>query len=110
MLSPSSGEAPGGAAPHDVVPVNGNEVLEKLVALPISTWSYVGDPAGARHLGPMAQDFATAFGLGADNRVINLLDANGVVMVAIQGLYRRLEALETDVAALRQGHGDAQGS
>jgi hypothetical protein len=87
------------ASPSD--PVNGFEVLEKLAALPISTWNYKGDDPAVRHLGPMAQDFAAAFGLGDDDRTINMIDANGVVMVAIQALYRRVQQLEAEVSKLR---------
>lgn len=82
-------------------PVNGYDILEKLAALPISTWSYKSDPPSVRHLGPMAQDFMVAFGLGDDDKVINMVDANGVVMVAIQALYRKVRALEAEVTSLR---------
>ena len=81
-------------------PVDGYEILEKLAALPISTWNYKSDPPSVRHLGPMAQDFMAAFGLGDDDKVINTVDANGVVMVAIQALHRRIEALEAEIARL----------
>jgi len=81
-------------------PVDGFEVLEKLAALPVSTWNYQWDPPTTRHLGPMAQDFMAAFGLGDDDTVINLIDANGVNVVAIQALYRKLQALEARVAEL----------
>jgi hypothetical protein len=84
---------------HD--PVNGYKVLETLASLPISKWSYLWDGPAVRHLGPMSQDFMTAFHLGADERQINLLDANGVNMVAIQALYRRVVALEAEVARLK---------
>jgi hypothetical protein len=50
----------------------------------------------------MAQDFAKAFGLGADERLINGIDAQGVAMVAIQALYRRVQQLEAEIAELRQ--------
>ncbi len=93
---------PGSPGPE---PVNGYEILEKLAALPISTWSYVFDDATVRHLGPMAQDFAAAFGLGDNEKVINMVDANGVVMVAIQALYRKVQALEAEVEALRREFG-----
>jgi endosialidase-like protein len=83
--------------------VDGFEILEKLAALPISTWNYKSDPASVRHLGPMAQDFAAAFGLGDDDRTIHRVDANGVLMVAVQALYRRLQSLEAEVAALNVG-------
>jgi hypothetical protein len=81
--------------------VNGFEILEKLAALPVSAWNYKSDPPSVRHLGPMAQDFKAAFGLGDSDRKINLVDANGVVIVAIQALYRRVVELEAEVAALR---------
>jgi hypothetical protein len=48
----------------------------------------------------MAQDFAAAFEVGADNRRIDLVDANGVALAAIQALARRLAAQETEIAAL----------
>jgi hypothetical protein len=79
--------------------VSGSQVLDKLVALPISTWSYEWEP-NVTHMGPMAQDFAAAFGLGDDDTKIDLIDANGVAMVAIQALYRRVVELETRVAEL----------
>lgn len=84
----------------DARAMNGHEVLERLAELPISTWSYDWEPTVA-HLGPMAQDFAVAFGLGPDETRIDLIDANGVCMVAIQALYRRIKELEEEVASLR---------
>ncbi len=89
------------------VPVDPREVLAGLLHLPIERWSYRGE--AARHLGPMAQDFAAAFGLGADDRHIFPVDAAGVALAAIQGLHglvqaqaTRLEALERELAALRR--------
>jgi hypothetical protein len=82
-------------------PVNGFDILEKLAALPVSTWNYKFDPPSVRHLGPMAQDFAAAFGLGSDDRSIAFVDANGVLIVAVQALYRRVRQLEAEVAELR---------
>ena len=49
-------------------PVDSRAVLAAVAALPIERWSYKGETV--RHLGPMAQDFAAAFGLGADDRHI----------------------------------------
>jgi hypothetical protein len=95
--------APEPRAFPDLVPINGQELLEQLVALPISAWNYKFDDASIRHLGPMAQDFFATFGLGGDDKTINLIDANGVVMVAIQALYRRVVALEAELAALKSG-------
>ncbi len=75
-------------------PVDGEDVLAKVRALPLTSWSYIGDPTGARHLGPMAQDFRAAFGLGQDDVSITTVDASGVALAAIQELARRTEQLE----------------
>jgi hypothetical protein len=87
-------------------PVDSRAVLAAVAALPIERWSYQGETV--RHLGPMAQDFAAAFGLGADDRHIFPLDAAGVALAALQGLHglvqaqgSRLETLERELAALR---------
>lgn len=73
--------------------MNGDAILQALRDLPVSTWEYKDEP-GVTHLGPMAQDFREAFGLGADETVIHPVDANGVLIVAVQALCRRVEALE----------------
>ncbi len=86
-------------------PVNGYELLEKVADLPISTWSYTWDP-DVRHLGPMAQDFAAAFGLGDSDRRIWHLDEAGVALVAIQALHRKVTTLEAEVESLRARLGE----
>ena len=70
-----------------------------MARLPIETWQYKGE--AIRHIGPMAQDFAAAFRVGADDRHIDLIDANGVALAAIQALTERLDAQEAELAALR---------
>ena len=50
----------------------------------------------------MAQDFAAAFGLGPDERVITSVDAQGVSLAAAQALYARLVALEQRVTELER--------
>jgi hypothetical protein len=44
-------------------------VLERVVSVPVMRWSYRGQD-DVRHLGPTAEDFHAAFGLGADERYI----------------------------------------
>lgn len=84
-------------------PATRAEVLDRLVELPVSLWTYGWDEPSVRHLGPMAQDFAAAFGLGDTDREIFLLDATGVCMAAIQALQERVAALEAEIAAERSG-------
>jgi hypothetical protein len=66
-------------------------VLETVARMPISTWSYKTDDPSVRHLGPMAQDFHAAFGLGNTDRAYDPIDAHGVELAAIKALYERLE-------------------
>ena len=80
------------------VPLDSKEVLDKVVALPVTTWAYRSD-AATRHMGPVAQDFHAAFGLGDDDRAINHLDESGVALAAIQGLNAKVEALAAVLTA-----------
>ena len=66
--------------------VDSASILSKVASLPISTWRYKVEE-GQVHLGPMAQDFRAAFGLGADEKHIATIDADGVALAAIQALY-----------------------
>jgi trimeric autotransporter adhesin len=71
-------------------PVSPKEVLARVAKLPVARWTYKLDP-GTEHLGPMAQDFYAAFGVGTDDRHIATVDADGVALSAIQGLNQKLE-------------------
>lgn len=82
------------------VPATADEILERLSTLPVSSWTYGYDHDSVRHLGPMAQDFAAAFGLGDSDRRIDMVDANGVLIVACQALHRRVRELEDRLSAL----------
>jgi hypothetical protein len=76
--------------------VSPREVLEKVAALPISEWNFKTAP-GEKHVGPMAQDFHAAFGLGTDDKHIATVDADGVALAAIQGLNRKVDDLKGEL-------------
>jgi hypothetical protein len=76
---------------RDIEPVDPQAVLDAVAHMPISTWSYKSDDPSVRHLGPMAQDFKVAFGLGDTDKAYHPIDAHGVALAAIQALYDRLE-------------------
>lgn len=82
-------------------PVDSVAVLESLSELPLSFWSYLDDPE-VRHIGPMAQDFSAAFGVGADETSISTIDRDGVAFAAIQGLNQLVRAQQATIAALEQ--------
>ena len=82
-------------------PVDAEATLARLAALRVTRWNYRSEGPGIDHVGPMAQSFHAAFGLGADDRSIATVDADGVLMLAVQALEARTTALADANAALR---------
>ena len=72
--------------------LNGSEVLAKLAAMPIREWNYKAQDAAVRHVGPTAQDFHAAFGLGEDPLRISTIDADGIALAAVKALRSRTQA------------------
>lgn len=93
-------------AKKDFEPIDSREVLDRVAKLPLSTWTYRSDTEPARHMGPVAQDFHSVFGLGADERHISASDSSGVALAAIQGLNQKLEdevkARDREIQQLKQ--------
>jgi hypothetical protein len=94
---------------ENFTPVDGQAVLASLADMPITTWNSKAEDPSIRHMGPVAQDFYAAFGLGGSDTSIGTLDADGVALAAIQGLYglsqdqaARIQALEEENAGLQQ--------
>ena len=81
--------------------MDGQQVLARLAEVPITAWNYKAEDSSVRHMGPTAQDFYAAFGLGQDDRHIAALDSSGVALAAIQGLYQQVQQLQADNAALK---------
>ena len=83
--------------------VDSKIILERIAALPITSWNYKSQDRSIRHIGPMAQDFAAAFAVGEDDRHINMIDASGVALAAIQALHQMVQQQAAQIAELR-GH------
>ena len=62
---------------HQFRDIDGEDVLARIARMPVPEWSYRAQEAGIRHLGPTAQDFHAAFGLGEDPLYIGSMDADG---------------------------------
>ena len=84
----------------NLVAVDGQQTLAKVIQLPLSQWSYKKDKDQIRHLGPMAQDFHKAFGLGEDEKGISTLDTSGVALAAIQGLHEQVQEKDARIRML----------
>ncbi|MGD8404733.1 MAG: hypothetical protein PVJ21_13800 [Anaerolineales bacterium] len=85
---------------ENFVEVNQLQILERVVDLPISEWNYKSQEASIRHIGPMSQDFFAAFGTGEDKFHISSVDAGGISLAAIQGLYQLIEEKDSRIETL----------
>jgi hypothetical protein len=82
--------------------VNSEEILQKVADLPITRWQYRDEDGSVRHIGPMAQDFYSAFGVGQDDRHLATVDVDGVTLAAIQGLYTIVREKDAEIKELRE--------
>ncbi len=101
---------------HNLIPVNGEDFLQKIAKLKLSSWNYkTQDAKTFRHYGPMAQDFYHAFGkdalgtIGCDT-LINQADFEGVNLIAIQALEKRTQQLSSENASLKNEINDLRES
>jgi len=104
-LSPGSGAwstLSDRAAKTGFTPVDPQDILRRLAELPVGLWSYRSQGPDVKHIGPVAQDFRAAFGLGEDDTHISTVDADGVIMAAIQGLYQTVQKNDQRILELEQ--------
>ena len=85
---------------EDFQPLDPQEILARTAQLPISEWTFKEGPK-VRHIGPMAEDFNAAFGLGTE-KTISLTDVSGVALAAIQGLHSLVEEQQKLIGQLEE--------
>ena len=78
--------------------VDGNDVLARLHKVQVSSWNYIAEGQQSRHLGPMAEDFYSAFHLGTSDKAIGIQDAVGVSLAAVKALDTRTSQLQLKAA------------
>jgi hypothetical protein len=93
---------------ENFTPVDGQAILRQVAVMPLHEYNLKSQDDSVRHIGPVAQDFNAVFGYGESDTAINMEDADGVALAAIQGLYQLaqeqadyIERLETQIADLR---------
>jgi hypothetical protein len=82
--------------------IDGNDVLARLRKIPVSSWNYIAEGQQVRHMGPMAEDFYQAFGLGTGNTSIGVQDLAGVSLAAVKALDQRTAQLQQRTAEVEQ--------
>ncbi len=86
---------------ENISAIDGADVLARLAKVPVQAWNYKSEGPAVRHIGPMAQDFRDAFQVGADDRMIGTIDADGVALAAVQELYRIVRRQNAALESLR---------
>lgn len=81
----------------DINLVDGLKVLRELDAMPIVTWRYKNQSAENQHMGPIAEDFYEAFGLGEDEQFIALNDLSGVALAAVKALNEKVQERDEQI-------------
>lgn len=74
--------------------IDEDEVLTRLAEMPVSTWTFSADRQKTQHMGPTAEDFFEAYGLGGSNKSVALQDLSGVALAATKALERRTRELD----------------
>lgn len=82
--------------------VDPQQVLNKVSNLPIATWQYKNQSDEIVHMGPMAQDFRAAFGLGINDVTISDTDVAGVALASIKALKSELDQRDLDMQKLQE--------
>jgi hypothetical protein len=77
---------------EDFRPVDRKTLLERVATLRVRDYKMKDQDDGTRHIGPVAQDFHNAFEYGGTETGINLADADGVLLAAVQALYDEMKA------------------
>ena len=80
--------------------LDGSGILDKLQAMDICRWQYKG--TDEHHIGPVAEDFYSAFGIGTDDKHLASSDVSGVALRAIQELLLKLEAQQKKIESLEK--------
>ena len=85
---------------ENFTPVNGREILAKVVDMPLTSWNAKNDPE-QRHIGPVAEDWWSYFELGPDNKHVSPTDIAGVALGAIKGLNQVVSEKDKEIADLK---------
>jgi hypothetical protein len=81
--------------------VDGAGLLEKLSDLEITKWDHKGNDA-AEHIGPAAQGFKNAIGVGADDKSISTIDPSEIALAAVKELYAQLKRKDAEIQCLQE--------
>ncbi|WP_166831721.1 Calx-beta domain-containing protein [Thalassoroseus pseudoceratinae] len=82
--------------------VEADQILQQINDLDVLRWNYIADDDSIQHVGPLAEDFYAAFGLGEDPRHIASSDVAGIAVAGIQALLVQMEIQNDQIAYLSE--------
>jgi hypothetical protein len=82
--------------------IDSQAILAELQTVVVQSWNYKNDGPSIRHIGPMAQDFAAAFGFDHDDKHIYFVDVAGVAFASIQALAQKIAGLQAELDELKK--------
>jgi hypothetical protein len=91
---------------ENLILADGSDVLERLSHMPVYYWNAKGQTTP--HIGPMAQDFYAAYGVGDSDVAISTIDLDGVALAAIQGLHAQNQGQATRIEQLEAENADLE--
>jgi len=89
----------------DFSEVNPADVMSKIQKLEMSEWSYKGEiheEASGRHVGPMAEDFYSLFGLGPDDKHVAATDMASIALIAAKELQQKATQANIEIASFKE--------
>ena len=88
--------------------IDSTDMLNRVSQLEMGSWQYKQGSPG-KHIGPVAEDFEKVFELGTNGKTISVVDANGIALAAIQGLYVEVQKRDMAIESLAAQLADLQG-
>lgn|SRR3990167_4899787 len=85
----------------DFEDVDPTEISKIMLTMPVSRWRYKTDAPGMRRIGPMIQDMPDWMHWG-DKQTVHILSYVGALLVTVQQLNKRIEALENALQTARK--------
>lgn len=86
---------------ENFTPLDPRTVLAEVAELPVMVWNFKEDENDTRHVGPTAEDFYGAFGLGKTDKYISDGDTTGIALLAIQGLHAEVQEKNQEIDELK---------
>jgi len=87
---------------ENFVPVMPAAILQKIDGLPVTEWNYKNEDPSVRHIGPVAQDFYSIFGVGNSSTSISTIDPSGIALAGIQGLDQKSQGRAAQLSELKK--------